>query len=167
MIWLENCQNITISGITFENSRNTAVYIEGGSGCTISNSNFRNLGILAVQMGQGATEQPNAFNTHHGERADWVEEPKPLFGEMGSWHEYLYEFAAWDNNAGFNHTISNCKIYNTGAGGILLSGGNRKKLIPGNNKVYNCEIYDLPGMGVYLTLCMIIFSITSRAVAFA
>lgn len=178
MIWIEDCENIKISGITFENSRNSAIYIEGGNGCTLSNCTFRNLGILAVQMGQGATDQPNAFNTHHGERADWVEPPKPMSGNMGSWHEYLYEFAAWDNNAGFNHLIENCKIYNTGAGGVLLSGGNRKNLIAGNNRVHNCEIYevnrldktckagvnimgvgnsvshceiyDMPGMGIYL-----------------
>lgn len=90
----------------------------------------------------------------------------------------MYEFAAWDNNGGKNHLIENCEIYNTGAGGILLSGGNRKNLIAGNNKVYNCEfhhnnrldktykaavnlmgvgnmvshceIHDLPGMAIYM-----------------
>lgn len=143
MVAIENSENVRIEGITFENGRNTGIYIEGGEGCIIDSCTFRNLGIMAVQMGQGATDQPNAFNTHHGERADWVEPPVPKSREMGSWHEYLYEFAAWDNNAGYNHSIQNCKIYNMGAGGVLLSGGNRKKLIPGNNRVYNCEIYEV------------------------
>jgi len=178
MMSVTDCENVSVEGITFENSRNSAIYIEGGNKCTFNNCTFRNLGILAVQIGQGATDQPNGYNTHHGERADWVEPPVPMSGNMGSWHEYLYEFAAWDNNGGFNHSIENCKIYNTGAGGILLSGGNRKNLIPGNNRVHNCEIYevnrldktykagvnimgvgntvshceiyDMPGMGIYL-----------------
>lgn len=141
MLWIEDCENVTVSGITFENSRNTAIYMEGGEKVTIKNCIFRNLGILAIQMGQGACEYPYAFCSHHGERAGWVEMPKPVSGSMGSWYEYLYEFAAWDNHAGCNHLIENCKIYDTGSGGILLSGGNRKKLTPGNNRVHNCEIF--------------------------
>lgn len=143
MMSLTDCENVSIEGMTFENSRNSGVYIEGGDGCRISDCVFRNLGILAVQMGQGATDQPNAFNTHHGERAEWVEPPKPISGKLGSWHEYIYEFAAWDNNAGVNHSVENCKIYNMGAGGIILSGGNRKRLIPAHNRVHNCEIFDV------------------------
>ena len=143
MIAVCDCENIRLEGITFENSRGSGVYIEGGNGVVIDNCIFRNLGIIAVQMGQGATPQPNAYNDHHGKRADWVEPPKPMSYEPGSFHEYVYEFAAWDNNAGFNHSVENCKIYNMGTGGILLSGGNRKTLKPGNCRVYNCEIYDV------------------------
>lgn len=143
MLWIEDCEKVRITGITFENSRNSAVYIEGGNSVSINNCVFRNLGIIAIQMGQGATEQPNAYNSHHGERAEWVEIPKPMSGNLGSWNEYLYEFAAWDNHAGCDHLVDNCKIYNTGAGGILLSGGSRKELIPGNNRIHNCEIYNV------------------------
>ena len=178
MFACENVSNVTFEGIIFENSRNSAIYIEGGENVHIKNCTFRNLGIMAVQMGQGAEPQPHGKNNCHGSRDTDVEIPKPISREMGSWHEYLYEFAAWDNNAGANHLIENCKIYNTGAGGILLSGGNRKTLVPGNNTVYNCEfhdcnrldktyksavnimgvgnrvanceIYNLPGMAIYL-----------------
>ena len=31
---------------------------------------------------------------------------------MGSWYQYIYEFKVWDNNAGKNHLIEGCKIYN-------------------------------------------------------
>ena len=178
MIACEGACHITIEGITFENTRNSAIYIEGGQGVHIRNCTFRNLGIMAVQIGRGAQEQPHGLTNYHGERMEGVSVPKPISREMGSWHEYLYEFAAWDNNGGRDHLIEGCKIYNTGAGGILLSGGNRKSLEPGNNTVYNCEfhdvnrldktykaavnimgvgniirnceIYDLPGMAIYL-----------------
>lgn len=96
-----------------------------------------------MQIGQGAEAQPAGLHSHHGERADGVPVPKPVSREIGSWHEYIYEFAAWDNNGGKNHLISGCHIYNMGAGGVLLSGGNRKNLIPAGNTVYNCEIHDV------------------------
>lgn len=78
----------------------------------------------------------------------------------------------------YNNGIQNSYIYNIGAGGIELNGGNRKQLISGNNFVHNCrihnfnriekakrpavnlkgagnkisnvEIYDAPSMGIYL-----------------
>ena len=143
MVAVENCENIRIEGITFENSRNSGAYIEGGNGVVISDCIFRNLGILAVQIGQGAEPQPHGLSTYHGERARGIPVQKPISRELGSWHEHLYEFAAWDCNAGKNHSVENCKIYDTGAGGIVLGGGNRKKLIPANNRVYNCEFYNL------------------------
>lgn len=178
MVAIEGVREITIDGIIFENSRNSGVYLEGGENCRISNCTFRNLGIMAIQIGQGASPQPDGLHTCHGERAEHVPLPHPISRQMGSWHEYLYEFAAWDNKGGKNHLIENCEVYEMGAGGILLSGGNRKTLGAGNNRVHNChfyrvnrldktykaavnimgvgnqvthcEIHDLPGMAIYL-----------------
>lgn len=143
MFAIENAQNVTIKGLTIENSRNSGIYIEGGENCRIEKCEFRNLGIIAVQFGQGAEPQPAGLHTHHGERAEGVPVPKPISREIGSWHEYIYEFSAWDNNGGKNHIVSRCHIHDMGAGGILLSGGNRKNLIPGGNTVYSCEIHDV------------------------
>ena len=42
----------------------------------------------------------------------------------------------------YNNKILNSYIYNTGAGGIELDGGNRNKLIYGNNYIKNCRIYN-------------------------
>ena len=178
MLAVENSSDITIEGITFENSRAGGVYIENGDGNKIRNCIFRNLGTLAVQIGQGAEPLKLGYVSCHGEYAPGVEPPNPISREMGSWYQRLYDYAAWDNCAGTNHSIEGCKIYDTGTGGILLSGGNRKKLVPGNNRVYNCEfyrnnrldktykaavnimgvgnkiqrceIYNLPGMAVYM-----------------
>lgn len=131
MIAVENAENISFSGITFENSRNSGIYIEGGSGISIRNCTFRNLGIMAIQMGQGGHVYPG-----YG----------PAYREASSWQEYIYEFAAWNNNAGTNHTVADCRIYNMGACGMILSGGDRKKLTTGNNSVYNCEIFNIGRM---------------------
>lgn len=42
----------------------------------------------------------------------------------------------------YNNIIRNSQIYQTAAGGIILNGGDRKTLKPGNNVVYNCRIFD-------------------------
>ena len=42
----------------------------------------------------------------------------------------------------YDNGVQNTYIYNTGAGGIELNGGNRKQLISGNNFVYNCIIHN-------------------------
>lgn len=63
MIACENSKNIKISGITFENSRNSGIYIEGGENVNVKDCIFRNLGILAVQIGQGAELQPHGLCT--------------------------------------------------------------------------------------------------------
>jgi Right handed beta helix region len=51
----------------------------------------------------------------------------------------LKAISAWTSS---NVHISNCKFAHTGSGGIWLTGGDRKKLIPANNSVSNCEFYD-------------------------
>ncbi len=162
MVAIENAENFTFEGFAFENSRNSGAYIEGGDSVTIKNCEFRNLGILAVQIGQGAEGQPHGLSTYHGERADGVPVPKPISRELGQWHEYLYEFAAWDNNAGKNHRIDSCKIYSMGAGGIVMGGGNRKTLTPANNTVYNCEFYDLNRLEKTYRVAIHIFGVGNK-----
>jgi hypothetical protein len=49
----------------------------------------------------------------------------------------------WNREAGKNHLIKNCEFYQLGTGGIILDGGDRKTLTPGNNGVTNCEFYEL------------------------
>jgi hypothetical protein len=54
----------------------------------------------------------------------------------------MYKYNTWNRNAGENNKILSCDVYNTGSGGIALSGGDKKTLIPGNNVVENCKVHD-------------------------
>ena len=45
-------------------------------------------------------------------------------------------------NGGFNNGVRNCEIYDTGKGGILIRGGDRETLTPGNNFAENNDIHD-------------------------
>ncbi len=143
MISIIEGKNISFEGIIIENTRSSGIYIEGGDGCIIKNCEFRNIGLVAVQIGQGATPLEHGLNNCHGVHSEKAKAFMPLSGEIGSWHEYIYEFAAWDNNGGKNHLIEGCKIHDTGTGGIIMGGGNRKKLISANNKIHNCEFYEV------------------------
>ena len=143
MVAIEGASNVSFDGITFENTRSSAIYIEDGDGCVIKNCEFRNIGTLAIQIGQGASPLESGLNDCHGDHAPNAKSFHPISREMGSWAEYIYEFAAWDNNGGKNHSVEGCKIHDCGAGGVLLGGGNRKKLIPAGNRVYNCEFWSV------------------------
>ncbi len=139
MFSLKNAINVTISGIIFENSRSTAVYIEGGEGCKITDCIFRNLGVMGIQIGQGAEPMIDGCHNGHGVFKNKESTVVPISEQMGSWYSYLYANAAWNNQGGRNHKISNCSIYDTGCGGMLLSGGDRKTLAPAGNVVENCS----------------------------
>jgi len=45
-------------------------------------------------------------------------------------------------NSCSNIQIINSKIFNNGAGGLILTGGNRKNLTPGNLTIQNCEFFN-------------------------
>ena len=142
MVALENSRHIRFENITFENCRGTAVYIEEGKGNVFAGCTFRNIGIMAVQIGQGTEPFPYGQHDGCGFKADG-KPGVPVSRIMGSWHEHIYRFTAWDRKAGTDHRIQSCDIYNTGAGGIMLGGGDRKTLTPANNTVENCDIYQV------------------------
>ena len=143
----ENAENITFENIVFENARGFGVYIGGGENICIKDCVFRNLGMYAVQIGKGTSDVPDNKNYGHGEYAPGFK-PVPMHGTAGDIENYLYKYTAWDSDAGKNHVVTGCDIYDLGGGGIVLSGGNRKKLIPANNKVDNCHIRRVNRIGI-------------------
>ncbi len=46
-----------------------------------------------------------------------------------------------------NCGLENCSIRDTGEGGVVLAGGDRKTLTPGNNFVKDCDIHDFARLG--------------------
>lgn len=140
MMAIEDASHVRFENIVFENARGMAVYMEAGDSNVFAGCTFRNLGLLAIQMGHGATLLPEG--RHNGNDVDipgvtW----EPVSRHPGTIHAYSYVHTAWNRNAGTNHSIISCDIYNIGAGGIILGGGDRKTLTPGNNEIKNCDIY--------------------------
>ncbi|HTE25700.1 right-handed parallel beta-helix repeat-containing protein [Flavitalea sp.] len=133
LIQLKNASFIQFTKLNFECSRGMGVYIEKGKENKIDHCLFRNLGILGVCIGKGI--EPFTELTHEGDG-------QPASGRLGSLSNHLYKNTTYDREAGTGHIVSNCEIYNTGAGGVSLGGGNRLTLERGNNQVVNCRIHD-------------------------
>ena len=135
IICLEGASHVTLRDITVEVGRGIGIYMERSKYNLIAGCTVKNVGTSGIFMGQGAL-QTFPFTTHD----DY--EGVPLSRRIGNVQGQIYKYTGWDRNAGSNNGILSCDIYNTGCGGVYLSGGSKRKLIPGNNYVENCRIHD-------------------------
>ncbi len=133
LVSIKGASNIRFEGIIFECSRGMGIYMERTNNNLISNCTLRNLGIVGVCMGKGIEPFKNLTHEEIG---------KPASEKIGSYLQHIYADPVFNREAGHNNGVENCKIYNTGAGGIHLSGGDRLTLEPANNYVENCIIHD-------------------------
>ena len=138
MIVLEGASHVYFENITFECTRGMGVYIERGEGCRINGCTLRNMGMVAVCVGQGTEDLDNY--AHEGTAA-------PASRRLGSWHEHIYKNTVFDRHAGKDHGIVSCDIYNIGAGAVHLGGGDRATLTPTGNFIRNCDIHDYNRLG--------------------
>ncbi len=176
MVAVENSENILIDGFVMENSRYSAVYIEGGENCLVKNCIIRNIGTIGVQFGKGFQSYEDGTISEScppEEKAPVLQKRK-----LGAFQVNLYHYAAMEAEAGRNNGIDSCELYGIGSGGVILNGGKRKTLEnAGNfvtnckiynanrldktykagihilgcgNRIANCEIFDMPGFAVYL-----------------
>jgi len=141
MVALEGASYIRLENLTFEDSRGTAVYIERGKACLIAGCTMRNLGMVGVQIGKGVRPLQDGLHNAHGKCQEGLTKHIPESRVIGSMRNYLYANTAWNREGGYGHSILSCNIYNTGAGGIILGGGDRKTLTPAGNSVENCDIH--------------------------
>ncbi len=107
---IENCNNVTLNGLTLEYSNGLGVEVLGGKGNVIQNCVLKNFGMVAVSIG-------NHDAGYH-----------------------IYGNTLYNGNAGVNNGVANCLIENCGEGGVILGGGDRKTLTPGGNFVKNTRI---------------------------
>lgn len=135
IIAMEGVSNVIISGITFEATRGIGMYMERGNHNTIIGCTVRNIGNTGIVMGQGALRLKDDMS---------VDDYKGVAVSrmIGDFQNHIYANTGWDRMAGNNHRIQSCDVYNTGSGGIFLSGGSKVNLINGNNVVDNCKVHD-------------------------
>lgn len=111
MIRMDDVSYVTLQGIVFEYARGTPVVMVRGSHDLVASCAFRNLGSYAVCM------------------ADALDAPGKPRDSMDNY------------NGGSHMGITGCEICNTGAGGIIIAGGDRKTLVSGHNYVTNNHIH--------------------------
>jgi hypothetical protein len=135
LVKLMGTSHITLRDLTIEFGRGMGVYMEGGEDNLLAGLTIRNLGTIGILVGQGARQ------TFPGLTHDDYE-GEPVSGDVGSLLTHRYHNTTWNRNAGRNHTILSCDIYNTGAGGVYIGGGDRTSLEPGNSTVENSKFWN-------------------------
>jgi len=159
MFAIEGASNILIKNLVFENSRGMGIYLENTQNIRIQNCTFRNLGIVGVCIGRGIEAFENLKHDGSG---------KPVSRKIGNFQQHLYRNTAFNRQGSKNNGIIDCQIYQTGAGGIHLGGGDRNTLESAGNFVKNCYIHDynrleksyragvdISGVGNYISHCEI------------
>jgi hypothetical protein len=115
LIHLKNAKGFTLQGLTLECGRAAGIVIEGGSHNLIEGCTIRNMGTVGICIGE------------------W----NPNIGGV------IYDNTLYNGNAGTENGVQSCDVYQCGEGGIILTGGDRTTLSPGNNYVDNCHLYDV------------------------
>ncbi|MBT7162755.1 MAG: carbohydrate-binding protein [Victivallales bacterium] len=132
MVAIEGASHVHLRDLTLEAGRGMGIYVEGGTKNIIGGCTIRNFGIVGVCIGKGISPDPEYRHNFTG---------TPVSRDIGSWHEHIYENPVFDREAGTDHLVTGCDIYNTGAGGVHLGGGDRGTLVPAGNTVANCHIH--------------------------
>lgn len=136
VIAVENCRNVTIEGITIENSRGIGVYMDNTENILLQGCIIRNVGNVGVCIGKGTDSPERSVGDQHAMEAGGELCSRKVGDMMGK----IYENTILDRQAGKNNGVKDCYIYNTGAGGVSLGGGNRVTLTRSDNYVENCKI---------------------------
>lgn len=174
LIAVESCNDVTIEDITFENSRGIGVYMDNTENVLIKGCTIRNVGNVGVCIGKGTNSPDNATVKPHSMEAGGKLTGRIIGDMMGK----IYENTILNREAGRNNGIKDCYIYNTGAGGVNISGGDRVTLTRGDNFVENSKISNynrieksyrpgvwMDGVGNRVTKCDI-FNAPSMAILF-
>jgi len=143
LVSIENCSHLRFRGLTFEDTRTSAVYISGGKDNILESCTIRNTGIVGVQIGKGYDSKTQKLIARlPGDYRNALCTGMELGGIIESTTKtHIRTGTALNREGGENNGLDRCAIYNTGTGGVLLGGGNRKTLNPANNFVKNCNIY--------------------------
>lgn len=135
---IEGRSNVTVEAITFEYGRSMAIYMEDTHNVQIKGCTIRNMGGAAVSIGKGTlTDNQTALKPHSAEAGG-----TPTSRVIGDIQGKLYQEILFNRQGGTNNGVVDCHIYNVGAGGISLGGGDRASLTPAGNYVQNCRIHD-------------------------
>jgi hypothetical protein len=112
VVVLSGVRNVGFKGIKIECSRGIGMLLLNTTGTIIDHCTFDGLGTVGISTGD------------------------QLDGRIS--------YPGATGNSGYNRNmlIQDCEIANTGTGGILLDGGDRKSLTPAGNIVNNCNIYN-------------------------
>ncbi len=138
VVAVENTKNVTIQEITFEYGRHIGIYLENTHQVMIKGCTIRNMGGVGVSVGKGTVSSDKKGVKPHSAEAGGTAASRIVGDVQGK----LYQDILFNRQGGTENGIVDCHIYNVGAGGISLGGGDRASLTPAGNYVENCRIHD-------------------------
>ena len=142
MLYLDGASNVTIKGLTFENTRGNGIYIRGGANNLVDDCIVRNVGLNGIVI--GCVYANNMAKFTDGMFAFW--DHQKIYDPEKPWYGPSYPtYKSWDianTIASSNHGITNCEVYNAGGNGVSLIGGDRFNLVPAGHYLTNTKIHD-------------------------
>jgi len=135
VISLHGTAHLRLEGITIEAGRGIGIHIEDSRHTLVAGCTVRNTGTAGIFMGQGAEalDEKMSVDDYEG---------RTVSGQIGAYQNHFYRHTSWNRKAGEYNRILSSDVYNTGCGGIVLSGGDKRSLSPGHSSVENCRIHD-------------------------
>lgn len=112
LLKLTGCSNVTIKGISLEDTRGIGMQLLGTQHCVIDQCTFTNIGMHGISIGENE-------------------------GNIGG---IIYSDPMYEGNAGHDNTIVRCVFKNIGHTAVILGGGDRRTLKSGRNKVVQSTI---------------------------
>lgn len=155
IICLEGVHHLQLCDLIIECGRGIGVYQERSHHTLIAGCTIRNVGTSGVFMGMGAEQTfPHTTVDHY--------QGRPISRHIGNLKGHVYKYTHWDRMSGNNNGVVSCDIYNTGAGGVCISGGDKPKLIPANNYVENCKITNFTRRNKFLWAGVMVYGCGNR-----
>lgn len=130
---IEHCEGVQVEGITFGYGRYIGIYLENTHRVLIKGCVVRNMGGVGISIGKGALQ----FGNEQGHQQGGTATSRVVGDLLGK----MYQDILFNREGGTGNGIEDCHIYNVGAGGISLGGGDRASLTPAGNYVKNCRIH--------------------------
>jgi hypothetical protein len=146
LVAMENSSHVRLRGLTLESARSGGVYIDRGTDNVVEKCVIRNMGTVGVQIGMGWDAGTGQNNPWTPETAPNAPQGKLLPRQPGSFRHMLSTGinntgSALNVEGGTANGVVESRIYDTGVGGVIVGGGDRKTLTPAGNFVRGCEIF--------------------------
>lgn len=166
IVAIEGASHTRLEGLTLEGTRSTAVYITGGEDNIVQNCVIRNTGLLGVQIGMGydiKTQSLLARLPGGVRHALCTGVEKNVLTDLEIWN-HPRGGTALEVRGGKNNGVSGCRIYDTGAGGVILGGGDRKTLTPAGNFVRDSEIFRTDRLNIFYSEGVLVHGVGNRVI---
>jgi len=159
IVAMEGSSHVRLRGLTLEATRTSGVYIERGEDNVLDSCIIRNIGIVGAQLGFGwDTGLAGEWAENHRGESNIPEDikaagaGKPLPRLPGAFRHLLCTglerlpvrlqgATSMDRQGGRRNGLQSCVIRDTGLGGIILGGGDRRTLTPAKNFVRDCDVH--------------------------